>query len=799
MRYISPTHSKQANPHTNPRPKPKNDQVTDLGGCPASETLRPHLPNLKVAIWTTTPWTIPANLAVAVNAALEYSLVTHPSLPGGGVYVVAKDLAEKLGGGVFKLGEGETLQVLATVKGAELVGLTYRHPLFDRESKVLEGGDYITTESGTGLVHTAPGHGQEDYLTGQKYGLPLLSPVDDAGRFTKEAGPRFEGMDVLGDGNEEVIKALEECGALILMEPYPHKYPYDWRTKKPTIFRATDQWFASVDSFRHEALAAIERVQWLPEVGQKRIATMTESRSDWCISRQRSWGVPIPVLYHAQDGSVLMDEATIAHVEGVFRAHGSDAWWTMEVAELLPPQYRERAGDYVKGTDTMDVWFDSGSSWAGVVKARGEKLAFPADVYLEGVDQHRGWFQSSLLTCVAATGQAPYKSVVTHGFVLDEKGYKMSKSLGNVVDPLRVIEGGANKKQEPAYGADVLRLWVSSVDYASDVCVGANILKQVADAYRKLRNTARYLIGNLHDFDPTQDAVPYDDLPRLDKYVLGRLAATLQEVEEAYDAFQFSRASQALQRFAVADLSAFYLDVAKDRLYIAAPRDARRRSCQTTLRLLLEGLATAMGPILPHMAEDIWQNLPYATPATSVFQAGWVDALRQFPQFEAEAWAGLLRLRDDVNKCMEAGRREGVIGASLEAAVYVHAPDPALRALLDSLAGDATLQHPPEASNAVDDLRFLLLASQVHVVDTPEAVTGACEAALTLARETASGAVVGVKRAGGKKCARCWFYCDSVAAEGEGEFPHICPRCAHAVKARGGLGKPAQQPAVGVH
>ncbi len=773
--------------------------MTDLGGCPAAAALQPHLPNLKVAIWTTTPWTIPANLAVAVNAALDYALVTHSSL-GGGVFVVAKDLAETLGGKVFKLGDGEQLQVLATFKGADLVGLTYRHPLFDRESKVLEGGDYITTESGTGLVHTAPGHGQEDYLTGQKYGLPLLSPVDDAGRFTEEAGPRFEGKDVLGDGNAEVITALEECGALILMEPYPHKYPYDWRTKKPTIFRATDQWFASVDSFRHEALAAIERVQWLPEVGQKRISTMTESRSDWCISRQRSWGVPIPVFYHAEDGSVLMDEATIAHVEAVVRAHGSDAWWTMEVADLLPPAYKERAGEYVKGTDTMDVWFDSGSSWAGVVKARGEKLAFPADVYLEGVDQHRGWFQSSLLTCVAATGQAPYKSVVTHGFVLDEKGYKMSKSLGNVVDPMRVIEGGANKKQEPPYGADVLRLWVSSVDYSSDVCVGANILKQVADAYRKLRNTARYLIGNLHDFDPARDAVPYERLPRLDKYILGRLAATLQEVEEAYDAFQFSRASQALQRFAVADLSAFYLDVAKDRLYIAAADDARRRSCQTTLRLLLEGLATAMGPLLPHMAEDIWQNLPYAKPAASVFQAGWVDALRAFPAFEAEEWASLLRLRDDVNKCMEAARREGVLGASLEAAVYIHAPDPALRALLDSLAGDAVLQHPPgEDKNAVDDLRFLLLASQVLVVDTPQAVTDACEGPLTLTHETASGAVVGVKRAGGKKCARCWFYCDSVADE-SAELPHICPRCTHAVKAQGGLSKAAQQsPAVGAH
>lgn len=393
-------------------------QVTSVGEAPAAKKLGSYLPRLKVAIWTTTPWTIPANMAVAVNADLDYSLVMHPEL-GDRVFVVAKDLVERLGEAVFKV--GSPLKVLETLKGRELVGMKYTHPLFARESQVLEGGDYITTESGTGLVHTAPGHGQEDYLAGQKYGLDLLSPVDDAGRFTEEAGERFKGLDVLGDGNTEVIKALNETGALILMEPYNHKYPYDWRTKKPTIFRATDQWFASVDSFRQDALAAIETVQWLPDVGKKRISTMTESRSDWCISRQRSWGVPIPVFYRVIDGSFLMNDKTIAHIEKVFREHGSDAWWTMDVKDLLPGEHKGEAEHLQKGTDTMDVWFDSGSSWAGVVRSR-EGLQFPADVYLEGVDQHRGWFQSSLLTCVAATGGAPYKTVVTHGFVLDEKG-----------------------------------------------------------------------------------------------------------------------------------------------------------------------------------------------------------------------------------------------------------------------------------------------------------------------------------------------------------------------------------------
>jgi len=335
---------------------------------------------------------------------------------------------------------------------------------------------------------------------GLKYGLPLLSPVDDAGRFTAEAGEAFAGLDVLKEGNTAVIEALEASGNLLKESPYPHKYPYDWRTKKPTIFRATDQWFASVDNFRGDAMAAIEQVKWTPAFGKNRISAMTSSRADWCISRQRSWGVPIPVFYHKETGEPLLTEATIAHVRGLVAEHGTDAWYSMSVAELLPEgPLREQAEDYEKGKDTMDVWFDSGSSWSGVLNQRG--LASPADLYLEGSDQHRGWFQSSLLSSVAAAGQAPYKHVLTHGFVLDEKGTKMSKSLGNVVDPTSVIEGGKNLQAKPAYGADVLRLWVASVDYTSDVCIGDNIIKQVFESYRRIRNTARYLIGNLNDYD----------------------------------------------------------------------------------------------------------------------------------------------------------------------------------------------------------------------------------------------------------------------------------------------------------
>jgi len=442
--------------------------------------LKPYEDKLGVAIWTTTPWTIPGNLAVAVNHELEYAIVETEDSQ---YLIVAKDLVEQLSATL------ETdLTVKATVLGKALENTTYRHPLYDRESKVVIGGDFITTESGTGLVHTAPGHGQEDYITGQKYGLAILSPVDDGGRFTEEAGT-FAGLQVVAKGNEKVsegnqaiIDALQEAGALLKHEEYAHKYPYDWRTGKPTIFRATEQWFASVEGFRDQALEAIANVTWIPAQGEKRITPMVSDRSDWCISRQRSWGVPIPVFYDEETNEELLTEETINHVKAIIAEKGSDAWWELSVEELLPESYRNNGRTYRKGTDTMDVWFDSGSSWAAV--AKGRNLKYPVDMYLEGSDQHRGWFQSSLLTSVATNGIAPYKTVLTHGYVVDEKGFKMSKSKGNGIAPELIIEGGNNKKQEPPYGADVLRLWVSSVDYSSDVRIGKNIIKQTSDMYR---------------------------------------------------------------------------------------------------------------------------------------------------------------------------------------------------------------------------------------------------------------------------------------------------------------------------
>lgn len=727
--------------------------------------LDPFLGELGVAIWTTTPWTIPANLGVSVNPDLVYAVVeVGADFPSKFKYlIVAKDLIGRLSDLL-----GTTLTEKATMMGRLLEHCTYRHPLFDRQSEILIGGDYVTTDSGTGLVHTAPGHGQEDYQVGLRYGLPLLSPVDDNGDFTEEAG-QFAGLNVLGEGNSTVIQALADAGSLLKEEPYVHKYPYDWRTKKPTIFRATEQWFASVEGFRDAALAAIANVTWIPAQGENRITPMVAERSDWCISRQRSWGVPIPVFYDEETGEPLLNEETIAYVQAIVAEKGSDAWWELSVGELLPEQYRGRA--YRKGTDTMDVWFDSGSSWAAVLQQRDD-LRYPADLYLEGSDQHRGWFQSSLLTSVAVNGYAPYKTVLTHGFTLDEQGRKQSKSLGNVVDPMTVIEGGKNQKEEPPYGADILRLWVSSVDYTNDVPIGKTILKQMADVYRKIRNTARFLLGNLHDFDPAKDAVPYEQLPELDRYMLHRITEVFNDVQDAFESFQFFRFFQAVQNFCAVDLSNFYLDIAKDRLYISAVDSLRRRSCQTILAIAVENLARAIAPVLCHMAEDIWQAIPYPTPYKSVFEAGWVklDSEWNAPEL-AGKWETLRQVRAEVNKVLEKARAEKEIGSSLEAKVLLYVPDAQLRQTLAALNPSDSLA----SRNGVDELRYLFLTSQVELIDSPDRLSGL---KYTSSSETLS---VGVTDADGQKCDRCWNYSTHV---GESyDHPLLCERCIPVVTA----------------
>lgn len=732
----------------------------------AQAALSPYLSALGVAIWTTTPWTIPANLAVAVNPTLTYAVVEvmpkDDTKPAFKYLLIAKDLVERL---ATLLNADLTIQT--EVPGKLLEHSTYRHPLFDRESPIVIGGDYVTTESGTGLVHTAPGHGQDDFIVGQRYGLPVLSPVDDEGNFTADAGP-FQGLNVLKDANEAIIQALAEARSLLKEEPYVHRYPYDWRTKKPTIFRATEQWFASVDGFRQEALKAITEVEWIPAQGENRITAMVAERSDWCISRQRSWGVPIPVFYDEETNEPLLNAETIAHVQAIFAEHGSDAWWEWSVEELLPESYRQNGHKYRKGMDTMDVWFDSGSSWAAVAKQR-QGLSYPVDMYLEGSDQHRGWFNSSLLTSVATHGIAPYKTVLTHGFALDEQGRKMSKSLGNVVDPAIVIEGGKNQKADPPYGADVLRLWVSSVDYSSDVPIGKTILKQMADVYRKIRNTARFLLGNLHDFNPATDAVPYEQLPELDRYMLHRMTDVFAEVTDAFETYQFFRFFQTVQNFCVVDLSNFYLDIAKDRLYISAADAPRRRSCQTVLAVAIESLARAIAPVLSHLAEDIWQYLPYSTPYLSVFEAGWVTLEQRWnsPELE-ESWKQLRFIRQEVNKVLEQARAEKAIGSSLEAKLLLYVPDLELKQKLQSMNPASSL-----SGNGVDELRYLFLTSQVELLDSPDRLEGLKYSA----QSDALG--IGVVDADGQKCDRCWNYSTHV---GESEaHPLLCERCIEAL------------------
>ncbi|NJO47256.1 MAG: isoleucine--tRNA ligase [Oscillatoriales cyanobacterium RM2_1_1] len=764
---------------------------------PLQEILSPFVPHLGVGIWTTTPWTIPGNLAVALNPGLDYAVVEtqapepqtlDPQTPEPQLHIapeppfkyliVAQDLVEKLSA-TF----GYPLTIRATVKGQDLEHTTYKHPLFDRESPIVIGGDYVTTESGTGLVHTAPGHGQEDFIVGQRYGLPVLCPVDENGNFTADAG-KFAGLNVLKEANDAIIAALQTAGSLIKKEPYPHKYPYDWRTKKPTIFRATEQWFASVEGFREAALKSIQQVQWIPPQGENRITPMVAERSDWCISRQRSWGVPIPVFYDEATHEPLLNAETIHHVQQIFAQKGSDAWWELEVTELLPESYRNNGHTYRKGMDTMDVWFDSGSSWAAVAEQR-EELRYPADVYLEGSDQHRGWFQSSLLTSIACHGHAPYRKVLTHGFTLDEKGQKMSKSLGNAIDPTVIIEGGNAKLKDlvsgkektekfSPYGVDILRLWVASVDYTSDFPMSKSILDQLTDIRGKIRNTARYLLGNLHDFDPQNHAVSYEQLPDLDKYMLHRMTEVFTEITDAFETYQFFRFFQTLQNFCVIDLSSFYLDIAKDRLYISAVNDFRRRSCQTVMQLALENLTRAMAPVLCHTAEDIWQNLPYPTPYVSVFQAGWVQLDSQWHQPQlAQFWQKLRAIRTEVNAVLEKARQNKMIGASLEAKVLLYLEDERLRQqlarlnpLIPNLKQQLAHNH---GQSGVDELRYLFIASQVELLETPEPLQGLDYSS------TSESLGVGVVKAAGEKCDRCWNY--SVHLGESADHPALCERC----------------------
>ena len=720
-----------------------------------NEHVSKNIGNFFILIWTTTPWTLPANEAAAVNPKVIYVVASDND---ENIFIFAKDLLE-----IVQEKLNKEFHLLFDISGSELKGIEYKHPTKDKLCPVILGGDYITTESGTGIVHTAPGHGMDDFNAGLKYKLPITCIVDEKGNLTDDAGI-FKDLNVLKDANEQIIEFLESQNLLMLMEDYKHRYPYDWRTKKPTIFRATEQWFASVDGFRSSALESIEKVDWMPNSGKKRIKSMVVGRGDWCISRQRSWGVPIPVFYKKNSNEVLINEQTLNHIQDLFEEHGADIWWSWDEQKLLPPEYLNDAKNWKKGLDTMDVWFDSGSSWAAVCNQR-EGMQYPADLYLEGSDQHRGWFQSSLLTSVAVNNKAPYKTVLTHGFALDENGRKMSKSLGNVVDPNIVINGGANQKINPAYGADVLRLWVSSVDYSVDVPIGSNILKQLSDVYRKVRNTARYLIGNLHDYDPSLQSVSIKDLPILDKWMLHRLGEVIDQITSAYENYEFSKFFQILQSFCVVDLSNFYLDIAKDRLYVSSPNQFRRRSCQFVLSRIIENLAVLISPVLCHMAEDIWQNLPYQVQEKSVFQRGWPSIPAEWKNLDIESkMSNLRKLRVEINKVIEGCRNQQKVGAALETEIMFLPKDKKLKEALIWLNSSGN----PE----VDCYSDWLIVSNFLLIDNPFE-----ESLLTVNNEFGT---IQIQKAKGIKCDRCWHF-QEFTFKGK-QNTNLCKRCAEIIK-----------------
>ncbi len=710
--------------------------------------------NSFITIWTTTPWTIPANEAVAVNPKINYVFAIDEDEK---TYLFAKNLISEISKKFNK-----EFKIILEVKGSGLADIEYEHPTKKKKCKIVIGGDYITTETGTGIVHTAPGHGMDDFNVGQKYDLPITCIVDEKGNLNKKA-EQFQGSNVLKESNDLIIEYLKNNNLLLLKENYKHRYPYDWRTKKPTIFRATEQWFASVDGFRPSALKAIDDVEWMPKTGKKRIDSMVAGRGDWCISRQRSWGVPIPVFYKKNGKEILINSETINHIQKLFSEHGSDIWWDWEVKNLLPDNYLNESDLWEKGTDTMDVWFDSGSSWAAVCEQRDE-LKYPADLYLEGSDQHRGWFQSSLLTSVAVNNKPPYKQVLTHGFALDENGRKMSKSLGNVVDPNIIINGGNNKKTEPAYGADVLRLWVSSVDYSVDVPIGSNILKQLSDVYRKVRNTARYLLGNIHDFEPENDHFEIEQLPLLDQWMLNRLVDVSDQISNAYESYEFYKFFQILQSFCVVDLSNFYLDIAKDRLYVSAKSQFRRKSCQFVMSKIVENLAVLISPVLCHMAEDIWQNIPYITKENSVFERGWPTYPTSWNNEELNQHIANLRtLRVEINKAIEGCRTKQIIGAALETEV----------------------NYLPQNSVVEDSLKWLKrfgnkevdLYSDWLIISNFQVVSNLGEDAL-ITEDNDLGKIQ-ILKAQGQKCDRCWHY-EKETFDGI-QNTKLCKRCSNVI------------------
>jgi isoleucyl-tRNA synthetase len=710
------------------------------------------LPRPALVIWTTTPWTLPANLAVAVHPDEPYLALRV----GGETLVVAAALAEAF----IRVARLTVVERLGPLSGRSLDGLTYRHPWLDRTGRVA-GAPFVAMDAGTGLVHVAPGHGEEDYELGRTLGLTIYNPVDDDGRFV--AGVEHFAGQTVWEANPGIIALLRQTGALVAETPLRHTYPHCWRCKNPTLFRATEQWFISMDQdgLRGRALEAIRGVRWIPRWGEERITNMIAHRPDWTISRQRVWGVPIVAFYCTACGQLLLEERVVTHVADLMRAgEGADEWYLREAATLLPPGTACRAcggRDFRKESDILDVWFDSGCSHAAVLETH-PALHWPADMYLEGSDQHRGWFHSSLLEGVGTRGAPPYRAVLTHGFVVDGEGRKMSKSLGNTVAPEDVIA---------RHGAEVLRVWAASEDYTADIRLSDEILGHLAEAYRRVRNTCRFLLGNLADFDPARHAVPDDALTGLDAWALLRLHRVIERVRTAYETFEFHLAFQTLHHFCAVDLSALYLDVLKDRLYTSAADAPARRAAQTTCMRILDALVRLMAPILSFTADEVWEHLPAGQPV-SVHLATFPEVERRWLDEAREAeWEILLRVRGEVARALELARAAKRIGASLDARVTLFVARPELAAVLDR-AGDALL-------------RDLFIVSEVmRVAGPPPPARG--EVAALSGETGVAGLAVEVGHATGAKCARCWMWSEAVGRDAE--HPGLCGRCLPVVRAR---------------
>ncbi|MGE5702233.1 MAG: isoleucine--tRNA ligase [Clostridia bacterium] len=692
-----------------------------------------------VIIWTTTPWTLPANLAISLHPDFEYVTVKAD----GKKYVLAQGLLEAV---TKEIGWTE-VEVIESFKGSDLEGVVTQHPFYDRESPLLLG-EHVTLDAGTGCVHTAPGHGEDDFAMGMKYGLGILCPVDHEGKLTAEA-PGFEGI-FYEDANKVVTEKLKETGALLKLSFITHSYPHDWRTKKPIIYRATEQWFASIDGFRDQLLEAIKQVKWIPHWGETRISNMVADRGDWCISRQRVWGVPIPIFYCKSCNEPIINDTTIEHIAEIFRKEGSKAWFSKEANELVPPGLScEKCGctDFRKETDIMDVWFDSGSSHQSVLTQRDD-LVWPADLYLEGSDQYRGWFNSSLTTSVAISGQAPYKGVLSHGFTLDGEGRKMSKSLGNTIVPQNVVD---------KLGADILRLWVASVDYQADQRISDAILNQIAESYRKIRNTFRFLLGNLDGYVHERDQVGYEQMSELDRYMLARGAEVVKRVRKAYDDYQFHTVFHTVHNYCTIDLSAFYLDICKDRLYVEAPDSLKRRAAQTVIFESLMNLVKMLAPILPHTADEVWSYIPGVT-ESSVQLTDMPEANEQHLSFSSELkakWDAFHAIRDEVLKAMEEARRNKVFGNSVDAKLVLY---PASAEVADVL-------------NAMDDLADLFIVAHVEVQPVAAQVPD------TAAKLEGISALV--LAADEEKCERCRVVKTDVGTKSN--HPQLCVRCAEIV------------------